>query len=71
MIVLNIILMVLISAAIFGWLLWSVLTQHRDPGCEHLRIVRRRLEISVRFVPLGDPPTQLTNRVDSPSAAQF
>jgi hypothetical protein len=70
MVVVNIILMVLVSAAIFGLLLWSVLTQHRDPGCEHLRIVRRRLQISVRFVPLNGP-TQLSKRVDVPSAPQF
>jgi hypothetical protein len=70
MVVLNVILMALIAAAIFGLLLWSVLTQHRDPGCEHLRVVGRRLQISVRFVPLGSP-TQLPISVDSPSAAPF
>lgn len=55
MIILNIVLMVLISAAIFGLLLWSVLTQHRQPGCEHLRVVFLRPQISVRLVPLNGP----------------
>lgn len=64
MIVLNIILMVLVSAAIVGLLLWSVLTQHRDPRCEHLRVVHRRVRISVRLVPL-DPPARISGDVDS------
>lgn len=49
MIVLNVVLMALISAAIVGLLLWSICTQHRHPGYADLRI-RRRLQISVRLI---------------------
>ena len=49
-VILNVLFMTLISAAIVGLLLWSVLTQHRHPGCEGVRF-RRRLQISVRLVP--------------------
>jgi hypothetical protein len=70
MIVLNIILMVVVSAAILGLLLWSILTQHRDPGCEHLRVVHRRVHISVRLVPL-DAPAQIASGVNSPSTPRF
>jgi hypothetical protein len=70
MLVLNIILMALISAAIVGLLVWSVVTQHRDSGCEHLRF-SRRLRISVSFVPLDGPTSPLPRRVDPSSAPEF
>lgn len=70
MIVLNIALMVLVSVAIVGLLLWSVLTQHRDPGCGHLRVVARRPQISVRFVPLGGP-VERSNPADSASVPEL
>ena len=54
MIILNVFFVALISAAIVGLLLWSVLTQHRHPGCEDVRF-GRRLQISVRLVPFDDP----------------
>jgi hypothetical protein len=64
MVILNVILMALIGAAIVGLLVWSVLTQYRDPGCEAVRI--RRLRISVRLVPVDIPtPTPLPSPVDS------
>ena len=63
MIILNIVLMVLVSAAIFGLLLWSVLTQHRQPGCEHLRVVILRPQVSVRLVPLNGT-TPLRRRIN-------
>jgi hypothetical protein len=50
MVVLNVVLMALISAAIVGFLVWSICTQHRHYGCADLRIRRRRLQISVRLV---------------------
>ena len=37
MIILNVVLMALISAAIFALLMWSVHTQHRVPGYEDVR----------------------------------
>jgi len=40
MLILNIVLMMLIVAVIDGLLVWSVLTQHRVPGYEHVRIRR-------------------------------
>ncbi len=57
MVVLDIALMALICAAIVGLLVWSIYTQHRDYGCAELRI-RRRLQISVRLVPLDKPKLQ-------------
>lgn len=49
MVIADVVLMALITAAIVGLLTWSILTQHRDPMCEHLRI-RRRLRISIRLI---------------------
>jgi hypothetical protein len=54
MVILDVIFMALIGAAIVGLLFWSVLTQHRHPGCEDVRF-GRRLHISVRLVPFDDP----------------
>jgi hypothetical protein len=54
MVILDVALMALITTAIFGLLVWSILTQHRDPRCAHLR-VRQRLYVSVRFVTLPEP----------------
>ncbi len=56
MVILNVILMALISAAIAGFLASSISTQYRDYGCGALRI-RRRVRISVRLV--GPEQTQL------------
>jgi len=38
MIILNVILMALVGAVVVTFLAWSICTQHRDAGCEHLRI---------------------------------
>lgn len=54
MIILDAVLMTAVAAAIVGLLTWSIFTQHRDPGCGHLRI-RRRLRVSVRLVTLDEP----------------
>ena len=49
MLILNIVLMMLIVAVIDGSLVWSVLTQHRVPGYEHVRIRRiRQYGLTVR-----------------------
>jgi hypothetical protein len=40
MIILDIALMVLISAAIVAFMTWSIFTQYRQPGCADLRIRR-------------------------------
>lgn len=56
MIVLDAVLMAGIAAAIVGLLTWSICTQHRHPGCAHLRI-RRRLQVNVRLVKLDEPQT--------------
>jgi hypothetical protein len=70
MVILNIVFMALVGAAIVGLLVWSMVTQYRDPGCEQLRIRRRRLRISVRFVPL-DGPTPLPRPLDPPLAREI
>jgi len=54
MIVLDVVLMALVTAAIVGFLAWSICTQYRDAGCAHLRI-RRRLQVKVRLVTLDEP----------------
>jgi hypothetical protein len=54
MVVLNVVLMALFSAAIVGLLLWSICTQYRHPGYADLRI-RRRLQISVRLITSDQP----------------
>jgi hypothetical protein len=54
MIVLDAVLMALVTVAIVSLLVWSICTQYRDVGCEHLRI-RRRLQIRVRLVMLDKP----------------
>ena len=46
--------MALAAIAIVSLLAWSVCTQYRHVGCEHLRI-RRRLRISVGLVKLDEP----------------
>jgi hypothetical protein len=61
MIILNVVLMALIATAIVGLCLWSILTQHRDPSYQD--VIRRRLHVSVRLVPLELPKPR---RVDSP-----
>ena len=53
-VILDIILMALVSATIESLLTWSICTQYRDGGCEHPRI-RRRLQVQVRVVSLGEP----------------
>jgi hypothetical protein len=65
MVVLDIALMALLTAAIIGLLVWSICTQHRHHGCEDLRI-RRRLQISVRLV-TSDHPIGASSRASSPS----
>jgi uncharacterized membrane protein YbhN (UPF0104 family) len=52
-IILDAVLMTLIAAGIVSVLVWSICTQYRHAGCEHLRI-RRRLRVSVRFVTVDD-----------------
>jgi hypothetical protein len=54
MIILDAVLMAVVAVAIVGLLTWSIFTQHRDPGCEHIRI-RHRLRVSVRLVTLDEP----------------
>ena len=52
-VILNVVLDCLVVAGVVGLLMWSVITQHRDPGCEGvrlpLRLRRRGLRISVRL----------------------
>jgi hypothetical protein len=49
MVIFDVVLMALISAAIVGFLVWSICTQHRHYDCSDLRI-RRRLKTSVKLV---------------------
>jgi hypothetical protein len=62
MVIFDVVLMALISAAIVGFLLWSICTQYRDYGYAHLRI-RRRLHIDVRPVTLDEPELFPKSRV--------
>jgi hypothetical protein len=50
-VILNVVLDCLVAAGVVGLLTWSVITHHRDPGCEGVRVRRRRrrLRISVRL----------------------
>ena len=54
MVIVDIVLMALVSVVIVSFLMWSICTQYRDAGCEHLRI-RRRLQVKVRVVSLDEP----------------
>lgn len=54
MVICDVVLMALISAAIVGFLVWSIFTQHRDYGAAHLRI-RRPYKITARLVTLAAP----------------
>jgi hypothetical protein len=65
----NIVLAALVVGVIVGLLVWSVLTQHRHPGCEDVRIRRRRLQISVRLVPRTDQRAPGSTRADVSSVA--
>jgi hypothetical protein len=70
--VINVVLDCALVVGMVGLLAWSVLTQHRDPGCEGLRLRfrGRRLQIRVRLVALDAAP----ELADSPLAvpnAQF
>ncbi len=62
MVIFDVVLMALISAARVGFLLWSICTQYRDYGYAHLRI-RRRLHIDVRLVTLDEPELFPKSRV--------
>ena len=55
MMVLNIGLMALVSAAMVGLLVWSVVTQYRIPGYEGVRIRPRHLRIRVKLAPVDIP----------------
>ena len=64
-VILNIVLSALIVASIVGFLMWSVVTQHRDHGCEGVRLRLRRLPSGVTLMgleplqtrqDLADPP---------------
>lgn len=64
MIILDVIMMAAITAAIVGLLVWSICTQHRHYGSEHLRI-RRRLHISVSWV-IDDVPALRSGSMITP-----
>ena len=51
MVILDIALMALISAAIIGLLVWAIFTQHRHPGYEDVG-VPRRLRVSIKLAPV-------------------
>jgi hypothetical protein len=54
MAMLDIFLMALVSVVTLALLTWSICTQYRDAGCDHLRI-RRRLRVRARMVRLDEP----------------
>lgn len=66
-IVLDIVLSVLVVAGVVGLLAWSVMTQHRHPGCESLRI-GRRLRVSVKLVRLDRPAPPARAPFEAPRA---
>jgi hypothetical protein len=61
-IILDTVLMTLIATGIVSFLVWSICTQYRHAGCEHLRI-RRRLRVSVRLVTLDEPQIVPSTRI--------
>lgn len=63
MLVLDAVLMAAITAAIVGWMSWAIFTQHRDPGCAHLRI--RRLRVNPRLATLDESQTLPGSRLAS------
>jgi len=46
-VIVNAVLALLVVGGIAGLQLWSILTQHRDSGCEDVRLRLPRLRISV------------------------
>jgi hypothetical protein len=54
MVILDIVLMALVSVVIVSFLMWSICTQYRDAGCEHVR-VPRRLRVKVKVASLDEP----------------
>lgn len=62
MILVDVVLMALVSVAIVSFLVWSICTQYRDVGCEHLR-VRRPLQIKPRLVTPDAPEVTRPVRV--------
>lgn len=62
MIILDAVLMTFIAIAIVSFLVWSICTQYRHAGCEHLRI-RRRLSVSVRLVTRDEPQIFPSSRI--------
>lgn len=68
MVILDISLMALVSVAIVSLLSWSICAQHRDIGCEHLR-VGRRPQVKVRGVSPDAPEVHLMSVRDVRSSA--
>jgi hypothetical protein len=49
----NAALAAVVVGGIVGMMLWSVVTQHRDHGCQQVRLMRRRSSLSRK--PLAGP----------------
>jgi hypothetical protein len=54
-VIINAALALLVVGVIVGLLSWSIATQHRQPGCEAVRLRLRRLRITISLAPLGSP----------------
>ncbi len=50
--IVNAVLAALVVGAIVGMLVWSMLTQHRDPGCAEVRLRLRPRRPQTRVKPL-------------------
>jgi hypothetical protein len=61
MILLNVILMAAVTVGIVGFLTGAICTQHRGPAA-HIRR-RRRLQVTVKLMPLDRPGTGSSPRV--------
>ena len=46
-VIINAVLVLLIGGAVVGIQLWSIVTQHRDLGCENVRLRLPRIRVSV------------------------
>lgn len=65
-VVLNAVLAIAVVGGVVGLLTWSVLTQHRQPKCEDVRVTRRWARFNVADAQLeASPQRDLTTFMPS------
>jgi hypothetical protein len=64
-VVLNAVLAIAVVGGVVGLLTWSVLTQHRQPRCEAVRVTRRRAPTIRAVAPVQAPERELTTFLPS------